>query len=247
VPSEGDVQGVAEVVDLAFGRTRPETRRTLAAHAEVRTFRPRETVIPQGDESWVGLVLEGHAGLRRTTVDGREVITMIVSGGQLGPVMPIAGRPFTADLLALSAGRIALWPGSEVRALAAEDAGLGLDLLELVLLSVEEVVERMDGLLYQNAQRRVARILDQHAEIIFGEEAVVTRAYLPALVGTSREMTGRVLRQLEADGVVKRIGRHRLRLLDPARLARTAAPPAAESERDGRNKFLASPLRAMRE
>jgi CRP-like cAMP-binding protein len=247
VHSGSEVNGVAEVVGRAFGRTRAETRRTLAASAEVRSFRPRETVIPQGDESWVGLVLDGHAGLRRTTVDGREVITMIVSGGQLGPVMPIAGRPFTADLLALSAGRIALWPGSVVRELAAGDAGLGLDLLELVLLSIEAVVERMDGLLYQNAQRRVARVLDQHAEIIFGEEAVVTRAYLPALVGTSREMTGRVLRQLEADGVVKRIGRHRLRLLDPARLARTAAPHAARSERDGRNKFLASPRRAMQE
>jgi CRP-like cAMP-binding protein len=247
VPSDDEVHGVAEVVDVAFARARPETRRTLAAGAEVRRFRPRETVVPQGDESWVGLVLEGHAGLRRTTVDGREVITMIVSGGQLGPVMPIAGRPFTADLLALSAGRIALWPGSDVRELAAGDAGLGLDLLDLVLRSVEQVVERMDGLLYQNARRRVARILDQHAEIIFGEEAVVTRSYLPALVGTSREMTGRVLRQLEADGVVKRIGRHRLRLLDPARLARTAAPPAAGSEHVGRNKFLAAPLRAVQE
>jgi hypothetical protein len=60
-------------------------------------------------------------------------------------------------------------------------------------------------------------------------------------------MTGRVLRQLEADGVVMRIGRHRLRLLDPARLARTAAPPAAEREHLGRNKFLAAPLRAVQE
>ncbi len=246
-PSQGEVQGLADVLDRAFGRARPETRRALAASAEVRTFRARETVIRQGDESWVGLVIEGHAGLRRTTVDGREVITLVISGGQLGPVMPIAGRPFTADLLALSAGRVALWPAGEVRTLAADDAGLGLDLLELVLLSIEEVVERMDGLLYQNAQRRVARVLDQHAEIIFGEDAVITRAYLPALVGTSREMTGRVLRQLEADGVVKRIGRHRLRLLDASRLARTAAPPAAESGRDGRNKFLAAPLRAMQE
>ena len=84
----------------------------------------------------------------------------------------------------------------------------------------------MDGLLYQNALRRVARVLDQHAEIIFGDEAVVTRAYLPALVGTSREMTGRVLRQLEADGVVERIGRQRLRLLDAWGLARTAAAAA---------------------
>jgi CRP-like cAMP-binding protein len=53
----------------------------------------------------------------------------------------------------------------------------------------------------------------------------MTRAYLPALVGTSREMTGRVLRQLESDGIVRRVGRDRLRLLDADRLALAAAPP----------------------
>jgi CRP-like cAMP-binding protein len=247
VPSAADVQSVAEVVDLALLRTLPETRQKLAASAEIRAFRPRQTVVAQGDDSWVGLVLDGHAGLRRTTVDGREVITMIVSVGQLGPIMAIAGRPFTADLLALSPGRVALWRGSHVHDLAAADAGLGLDLLELVLRSVEEVVERMDGLLYQNAERRVARILDQYADIIFGEDAVITRAQLPALVGTSREMTGRVLRRLEADGVVQRMGRHRLRLVDAAKLAQTASPPLGDRERDRGNKFLAEPRRAMQE
>jgi CRP-like cAMP-binding protein len=122
-----------------------------------------------------------------------------------------------------------------VQPVAALDAGFALDLLGHVLLFVEELVERMDGLLYQNAQRRVARVLDQHAEIVFGEQAVVTRSYLPAVVGTSREMTGRVLRQLEAEGVVERIGRGRLRLLDAARLAQTAAP---SRDAGARNKFL---------
>ena len=110
-----------------------------------------------------------------------------------------------------------------MQALATRDAGFAVDLLEHVMSAFEEVVDRMDGLLYQNALRRVARILDQHADIIFGEEAVVTRAYLPALVGTSREMTGRVLRRLESEGVVQRVGRDRLRLLDASGLARTAA------------------------
>jgi len=81
----------------------------------------------------------------------------------------------------------------------------------------------MDGLLYQNALRRVARVLDQHAAIVFGDEPVVPRTYIPALVGTSREMTGRVLRLLESDGVVERIGRDRLRLLDRDRLTSIAA------------------------
>jgi CRP/FNR family cyclic AMP-dependent transcriptional regulator len=239
-----DLQTVAEVLDETLPDARPETRRALVSSAEVRTFRARQTVVAQGDDTHIGLVLEGHVGLRRTTVDGRELIPLIASRGQLGPVLPIAGRPSSAELLGLSPGRIALWSSDDVQALAAQDAGFALALLKHVLHAVEEVVERMDGLLYQNAQRRVARVLDQHAEMIFGDQAVVTRSYLPALVGTSREMTGRVLRQLESDGVVERMGRGRLRLLDAARLARTAAPTR---EPDARNKFLVARASPMQE
>jgi len=235
VIGSADLKAVEEVLDESFPASLPETRRNLVSSADVRTFPARQTIVSQGDDTQFGLVLEGHVGLRRTTVDGRELIPLIVSRGQLGPVLPIAGRPAGAELLSLSPGRIALWSSSAVQPVAALDAGFALDLLGHVLLFVEELVERMDGLLYQNAQRRVARVLDQHAEIVFGEQAVVTRSYLPAVVGTSREMTGRVLRQLEAEGVVERIGRGRLRLLDAARLAQTAAP---SRDAGARNKFL---------
>ena len=51
---------------------------------------------------------------------------------------------------------------------------------------------------------------------------MLTRTQLPIMVGTSREMTGRVLRILESQGLVARVGRSRLRLLDPVGLARAA-------------------------
>jgi CRP/FNR family cyclic AMP-dependent transcriptional regulator len=239
-----DIQTVAEVLDETFPGARPETRRALISIADVRAFRARQTVVAQGDDTHFGLVLEGHLAFRRTTVDGRELMPLIVSRGDLGPALPIAGRPSSVELLGLSPGRIALWSSNDVQTLAARDAGFAFALLEHVLLAIEEVVERMDGLLYQNAQRRVARVLDQHAEIIFGDQAVITRSYLPALIGTSREMTGRVLRQLESDGVVERIGRGRLRLLDGARLARTAAP---SRDAGARNKFLVARGSPMQE
>ena len=47
---------------------------------------------------------------------------------------------------------------------------------------------------------------------------MLTRSHLPGLVGTSREMTARVLRQLEREGTVERYGRTGLRLLRPDRL-----------------------------
>ena len=41
---------------------------------------------------------------------------------------------------------------------------------------------------------------------------------LPELVATSREMTGRVVRDLEREGVIARVGRRGLRLLNPVAL-----------------------------
>lgn len=247
VSTPGDRESLAEAVDATFAESASATRRALIAGAEVRAFQPRQTVLAQGDESRVGLVLEGYVGLRRTTVDGREVITLVLSRGRVAPFMPFAGRPSTADLLALSAGRIALWPGGDVTSIAAGDPTFATSLLRHVILTVEEVVERMDGLLYQNALQRVARVLDQHAAIVFGDAPVVPRTYLPALVGTSREMTGRVLRLLESEGVVERIGRDRLRLLDRDRLTSIAAPASRAPATDRRNKFLAAPRRAVQE
>jgi CRP-like cAMP-binding protein len=244
-PEADDLQGLIAVLADAFPASASATRTTLQQRADVLSFRAGDTVVAQGDESGIVLVLEGMVGFRRTTIDGREVIPRVASRGQLAPMMPIAGRPAVAEAVALSSCRVARWTGSGLRALADEDAGFAVDLLDQVLLTYETIVEGLDGLLHQDASRRVARVLELHADALFGEAAPLTRAFLPALVGTSREMTGRVLRQLESDGVLARVGRDRLRLLDPARLARTAT--AASTSRGPRNKFLAARGRAMQE
>jgi CRP-like cAMP-binding protein len=228
-------EDVAAIVEMAFPRCRADTRSVLVAHADIRDFDAGRTVVGHGDHTRTALVLGGHVAFRRATLDGREVIPRIVSTGELAPLMPIALRPSVVEVVALSRCRVALLPSKELWALAERDAGLALDLLEHVLLTFKAVIERLDGLMYQNATRRVARVLDEHASIIFGDDAVLTRAHLPALVGTSREMTRRVLRILEADGVVARIGGSRLALLDAARLAQAAvtSPTARETDSAG--------------
>jgi CRP-like cAMP-binding protein len=146
----------------------------------------------------------------------------IVTRGRLASFLPLAARPTGADALALTPTTAAVWRGEEVRALATVDPGLAVDILDHALATFEEVVGRLDGLFHQDALGRVARVLHLHAPLFFGEPAVLTRADLPTLVGTSREMTGRVLRVLESRQLVARVGRDRLRLLDPAGLAAAA-------------------------
>jgi CRP/FNR family cyclic AMP-dependent transcriptional regulator len=232
---------LVEAVRDAFPHGSADTRRALAMAASVRRFQAGQMIIGQGDASSLGLVLDGHVAVRRTTVDGRQFMVRIVTEGRLSPVLPLAGRPASADAVALTPSSAAVWRTEEVRSLAMTDPGLAVDILDDVLDSYEEVMERLDSLLYQDSLRRVARVLDLFADLFFAVRPVLSRASLPSLVGTSREMTGRVLRVLESRRIVARVGRDRLRLLDPAGLAAAAE---SEPERSRAARATPSPSRA---
>jgi CRP-like cAMP-binding protein len=217
----------------AFPHSQHGTRVALTRAAGVRTFGAGESIIQQGDESSIALVLGGHVAIRRTTVDGRELIVRIVTRGSLTGFLTLAAQPAGGDAIALTPTPAAVWRGSEVRSLAAADPGFGVDILDNVLATFGEMVNRLDSLLYQDALRRVARVLDLHAGLFFSERPILTRAHLPTIVGTSREMTGRVLRILESRNVVARVGRNRLRLLDPEGLSAAADPDRARGTFSG--------------
>lgn len=211
-----------DVVDETFPHSRVDTRRALVVRAAVRQFGAGHAILRQGNESSLALVLEGHVAARRTTDDGRQLIVRIITRGGLASILPLAARPASADIVALTPSPAAVWRADDVRSLATADPGLAVDLLDNVLSWFEDVVMRLDGLVHQNALRRVARVLSLHADLFFSDPPVLTRSHLPILVGTSREMTGRVLRVLESRHIVVRVGRDRLQLLDAAGLAATA-------------------------
>jgi CRP-like cAMP-binding protein len=232
---------LSDIIAEAFPNSRADTRQALAMAAGIRRLEPGEMIIRQGDASGVALIIDGHVAVRRTTVDGRQYMIRIVTRGRLSPLLPLLAKASTADAVALTPTTTAVWRADTLRARAKNDAGLAVDILDDVLMAVDEVMGRLDGLLYQNALRRVARVLHQHADFFFVERPILTRAHLPILVGTSREMTGRVLRALEARGTVSRVGRDRLSLLDPAGLA-----TAAEIGADGPRMSPGSPASARR-
>jgi CRP/FNR family transcriptional regulator, cyclic AMP receptor protein len=210
------------VIGQALPRMRSDTRQALVRVATIRSIGAGKAVLGQGDESSIALVLDGHVAVRRTTNDGRQLIVGFITRGGLVSVLPLAARPALADAVALTPTVAAIWSATGVRALATRDAGLAVDLLDQVLGKFEVAVARMDALLSQNALRRVARVLELYSDLFFSEPPVLKRTHLPALVGTSREMTGRVVRALESRGIVARVGRDRIRLLDPAALAAIA-------------------------
>ncbi len=90
---------------------------------------------------------------------------------------------------------------------------------------------RLDERSFQNARQRLAAILTRYGKVIFDTpHPVAQRADLAAMIGTSRVMMYRALRELEAEGLVKRERSGGVNLLDEERLAAlvtVAAPDGA--------------------
>jgi CRP-like cAMP-binding protein len=220
---------VSELIERALPNAQPETHRVLAQTARTGQVVPDQIIFRQGEGIPLTLVVRGHGAFRRTTVDGRQLVLGLVAGGDMFGFSSIASRPATVDLVALTTGEVATWSGSDLRPLAAGDSGLAMDVIDGMSRYMVNTIERVDGFIHQDARRRVLRVLAEYEDLIFGPSAVLSRTHLPGLVGTSREMTGRVLRRLEREGLIARVGRRGLKLLSPAGLHQAVASVTPES------------------
>jgi CRP-like cAMP-binding protein len=197
---------------------RGETVGRLVQTVRIRSLLPGEFLYRQGEPVPLTLVLAGYGAARRTTLHGKELVSGVAPAGVMFGWSGVASVPSSVELVALTDCDVAQWDGAEIRELIVKDPSLALTAIDSMAWSLHQTVERIEGFLHQDARLRVLRILAQHRDLFFGTPPVLTRAHLPGLVGTSREMTGYVLRQLEREGTVQRVGRTGLTLLRADRL-----------------------------
>jgi CRP-like cAMP-binding protein len=223
---------LGRLIAFALPGSRSETSQFLAETARVRRFAAEDAIFRQGEPIPLTYIVRGHGAFRRMTIDGQLLGLGIAEPGGLYGFTSVSATIAAADMVALTECEVAIWKGPDVRRLVEADAGFALDVIDRLSLYVTMITEKVDGFLHQDARRRVIRVLVRHRDLLFGDPPVLSRSHLPALVGTSREMTGRVLRQLEREGTVARVGRNGLRLLRPERL------DADESPRDLRGRAV---------
>lgn len=212
-----------ESLQRAFPHASQDTIRALDEAVDRVGFGRGHRLIAQGEPMEVVLVVEGRAALRRLSTEGKQMILLILGPGDVLPALSGRARDSPFDLVSMSDGLVACWKSDLVRHLAAANAGLALDLLDAAVAIGQVLAGGLDGSLFYDVRRRLSRALVWYSELAFGEQRpVITRSDLAALVGASREMTGRALRGLESEHVVTRVGRTGLRLLDAARLEEIA-------------------------
>ena len=206
------------------------TLRRLERAGQQQTFGHREVLHARGIQLPPFVMLSGHVIARRVAETGQVRAALIAGPGYLGGLRSISEPDGEAlyELVALSDGRWATWDPRFVREIALQDAGLAVSLLDHSSDFAVVLNMRLDERSFENARQRLAAILTRYGKAIFDTpHPVAQRADLAAMIGTSRVMMYRALRELEADGLVERQRSGGINILDEERLAQlvAVAPP----------------------
>jgi CRP-like cAMP-binding protein len=206
------------------------TLRRLERAARQQTYCRRDVLHARGIQLPPFVMLDGHVMARRVAETGQAYAALIAGPGYFGGLRSISDPDAEAlyELVALSDGTWATWDPGFMRGLALQDAGLAVGLLDRSSDFAVVINVRLDERSFENARQRMAAILTRYGKVIFDTaHPVAQRADLAAMIGTSRGMMYRALRELEADGLVKRERSGGISILDEERLARlvTVAPP----------------------
>lgn len=209
-----------------FRTLSPETLRALAAVTQRVHYQAGAVIFLEGEPAQAMYVVqEGVVKISRLSREGREhILHLIQPGDSFNDVAVLDGGDNPASAIAQT--DVVLWRISraDLRRLVDRYPDLAWALLEDLASRARYLVGLVEDLAMRSVRGRLARLLLTEAEK--SKTAVVpwllTQEEMAARLGTVREMVGRTLRSLAADGIIE-FDRHRIVILDPERLAEEAA------------------------
>lgn len=199
---------------------------SLVRSVSVVTASRRERILGEEAPARLVLVLDGYVGTWRTDADGRASLLAVSGPGELAALRALSPARVPVELVAITAARVATWDPDGVIATARADGQFAVDLLELALLAADRLVELRTDANGDGSADRLVELLWTRRELAFDAgRPLLTRGQLADLAGASRDATDRLIRELEIDGIVERVGRTGLVLHDEEALRRRAGEP----------------------
>lgn len=197
----------------------------LAGLASERSFAAGQAIMWEG-EPVVGLYLvaEGIVKISRYSSEGREhILHLIHAGDTFNDVAALDGGPNPATATAYTDATVYLFPRNDLRLIVERHPDLAWALIESMARRARYLVNMVEDLSMRSVKGRLARLLLEQAEAnqSGAVQRLLTQEEMASRLGTVREMVGRALRSLAAEGIIE-FDRHRIVVLDAERLADTA-------------------------
>jgi CRP/FNR family cyclic AMP-dependent transcriptional regulator len=188
---------------------------TLAAVARTAMMRrvPRsQSVVHAGDRTdYVYFVLTGSLKVVVSDEDGREVILSILGQGELFGEMGMFGeQPRSASVVAVMPSDLVMIAKQDFRALMADNFEIAWRIMCNLADRLRNADRKIESLALMDVYGRVARLLLEMSEDVNGDAIVVrkiTKQDIAKMIGASREMVSRVMKDLGTQGLIEETDR----------------------------------------
>ena len=153
------------------------------------------------------VIVRGSAKVLSRDVDGREVILSMLGAGEcFGEMGLIDGAPRSADVVAFDACELLEISRADFIRTLTENSDLCLNIMKSLVLRLRQANWKIESLALMDVYGRVAKLLLDLSEEVDGTRQVrrkVTKQDMAKMVGASREMVTRVIKDLETSGFIR--------------------------------------------
>ena len=181
-----------------------ETLRSISASGVIRTF-PRNTVLINegdvGDALYV--LLSGRVKVYSSNEQGREFVIDFHGPGEYVGEMSLDGAPRSASVITVEPTTCAIVSRTQFRDFVLAHPDFAMHLIERLIHRVRVTTSNLKSLALSDVYGRLVRLLNALAQEVDGRWVVperLTQQDIADRVGASRDMIGKLLKDLVAGG-----------------------------------------------
>ena len=199
-------QALLQSIPLFAGLT--ESQLDHIAKMAIRRKVPRHsTIVHVGDcIDALYVIVSGGVKVLNRDADGREVILTLLGAGEcFGEMGLIDGAPRSADVVTNENCELLVIAKTDFKRALAENVDLCLNIMKSLVLRLREANRKIESLALMDVYGRVAKLLLDVSEIHDGRRIIprrLTKQDIAKMIGASREMVSRVMKDLEGSGYI---------------------------------------------
>ncbi len=221
-----------------FQRLTGEQLGRLELRCRTRSFLRKGLIyLPTDPGDGVLLLASGRVKICTITDDGKQAILAFIEPGELFGELAIFEEGEREEYAeACEASTVILIPTDEMRRLVEEHPHVSVGITKLIGLRRRRVERRLKSLLFRSNRERLVHLLLELTEqygfpVADGVQLRIKLSHqdLANVIGSTRETVTIVLGELQAEGSV-RVGRRKIVLTDPKRLAQSFKMPPPKLE-----------------